>query len=112
MNYLVVRDAQGRCVGCGPNDGEYAPTVPTGGTTELSAVWVPVDPTPEDTRLAAIDSSIAANTFGTVTPKTLAELKAMSAAEYSAWFDQNVTSAAQAIGVLKRLTLVIIRRLL
>jgi hypothetical protein len=47
-----------------------------------------------------------------VTPKTIAELKAMSAAEYSAWFDQNVTTAAQAIGVLKRLTLVIIRRLL
>jgi hypothetical protein len=74
--------------------------------------WVPVDPTPEDTRIAAIDGAIAANTFGTVTPKTVAELKAMSAAEYSAWFDLNVTTPAQAIGVLKRLTLVIIRRLL
>jgi hypothetical protein len=112
VNYIVVRDAAGHCVGCGQNDGEYAPQVPAGGTTEISALYVPVDPTPEDTRLAAIDGAIATNTFGTVAPKTIAELKAMSAAEYSAWFDLNVTTPAQAIGVLKRLALVIIRRLL
>jgi hypothetical protein len=64
------------------------------------------------TRLSGVDGTIATNTFGAVAPKTIPELKAMSASEYSAWFDQNVTSAAQAIGVLKRLTLVIIRRLL
>jgi hypothetical protein len=59
MNYIVVRDAAGHCVGCGQNDGEYEPHVPAGGTTEISAVYVPVDPTPEDTRLAAIDGAIA-----------------------------------------------------
>jgi hypothetical protein len=36
----------------------------------------------------------------------------MTAAEFSPWFDANVTSAAQAIALLKRLALIIIRRVL
>jgi hypothetical protein len=66
----------------------------------------------EASRLGTIDGAIAANTLGSVTPKTVAELKAMTAAEFSPWFDANVTSAAQAIALLKRLALIIIRRVL
>ena len=66
----------------------------------------------EQTRLAAVDGNIAASTFGTVSPATLPELKAMTVAQYGAWFDANFTTAAQAIALLRRLTLVIIRRVL
>jgi hypothetical protein len=40
------------------------------------------------------------------------QLKAMTNAEFDAWWDANVTTAAQAIAVLKRLARVIIRRVL
>jgi hypothetical protein len=40
------------------------------------------------------------------------QLKGMTAAEFDAWWDINVTNAAQAIAILKRLTRLIIVRLL
>ena len=43
---------------------------------------------------------------------TLAQLKAMSATEFDDWWNANVTNAAQAIQVLKRLARVVIRRVL
>lgn len=67
---------------------------------------------PPDARLAAIDSSIAATSIGATQPATIAQLKAMSAAEYSAWFDANFGTAATLIALMKRLTLIVIRRLL
>lgn len=56
-------------------------------------------------RLAALDQAIAGDT-------TLNELKAMTNQEYNTWWDQNITTAAAAISVLKRLARVIIRRVL
>lgn len=49
--YKVVRDAQGLCRGCGPDDGNYAPTIPPGGTLESSPVFVPIDQTAAETAL-------------------------------------------------------------
>lgn len=40
----------------------------------------------------------------------LAPLRNMTNAEFNAWWDANVTTAAQAIGVLKRLVRVLLRR--
>lgn len=65
-----------------------------------------------DARLAAIDNSIAAGTIGSTQPATIAQLKAMSAAEYSTWFDANFGTAATLITLLKRLLLIVIRRAL
>lgn len=66
--------------------------------------------TSDATRLAAIDSAIAAATVGTVTPQTIAQLKAMTAAQFGTWFDANFTTAAQCIALLKALVRVLIRR--
>jgi hypothetical protein len=60
----------------------------------------------------AIDSNIASTSVGAIQPATILQLQAMTVAQYSAWFDANFTTAAQAIGLLKRLTLIVIRRLL
>jgi len=72
----------------------------------------PPPPTAEDLRRAEIDGSIAAETIGTVQPATRAQLQAMKLAQYNAWFDANFDTAAKLIGLLKRLTLIIIRRAL
>lgn len=71
-----------------------------------------VDNSASVAREGAIDANIAQTTLGGVQPATVAQLKVMSLAEYGAWFDANVTTAAQAIALLRRLTLVIIRRVL
>lgn len=42
---------------------------------------------------------------------TLQQLKGMTSAEFDTWWDANVTNAAQAIAVLKRLAKLVIRRL-
>jgi hypothetical protein len=66
----------------------------------------------ETARITEIEDSIKAATYGTTQPATLAQLKAMTNVEYSAWFDANFDAAAKIIGLVKRLTLVIIRRVL
>lgn len=82
----------------------------SGDAIPAGALVNPADVAADQTRLDAEDQAIAANTIGNVTPKNVAELKAMTVTEYSAWFDANVTTAAQAIALLKRITLIIIRR--
>lgn len=62
-------------------------------------------PDPEVVRKAQIEQAIAADSV-------IAQLKAMTNAEFDAWWAANVTTAAQAIQVLKRLARVIIRRVL
>lgn len=42
----------------------------------------------------------------------IASIKSMTQAEYDAWWAANVTNAAQAIGVLKRVVRIVCRRLL
>lgn len=42
----------------------------------------------------------------------IASIKAMAQAEYDVWWAANVTNAAQAIGVLKRVVRIVCRRLL
>lgn len=59
----------------------------------------------EHTRIEEIEAVVKGDTI-------IAQLKAMDNAAYSAWFDANVTTMAQAIQLLKRLTRVIIRRVL
>jgi hypothetical protein len=66
----------------------------------------------ESARVTEIEDSIKAATYGTTQPATLPQLKAMTNAEYSTWFDANFDTAAKIIGLVKRLTLVIIRRVL
>lgn len=56
-------------------------------------------------RLKDIDAVIAGDA-------TLAQLKAMTSAEFDTWWSANVTNASQAIAVLKRLARLVIRRLL
>lgn len=66
----------------------------------------------ESQRKATIDQNIAGATLGNAQPATLAQLKRMTLAEYAAWFDANFTTTAQLIGLLKRIVLVLIRRVL
>lgn len=66
----------------------------------------------DNVRVAEIDSDISTQAIGTVQPRTVAELKAMSKTEFFAWFDANFTSQALLIGLLKRLTLIVVRRVL
>lgn len=51
------------------------------------------------------DAAIAAD-------NVVAQLKTMTVAEFDAWWAANVTTAAQAIAILKRLARVVIRRVL
>jgi hypothetical protein len=66
----------------------------------------------DKTRLAEIDTNIQTSTIGTVMPRTVSELKAMSWTEFSAWFDLNFDTAAKVTGFVKRLGLIVIRRVL
>lgn len=59
----------------------------------------------EQARCAEFDQVIAGDA-------TIQQLKAMTPAQFDTWWDANVTSAAHAIAVLKRLARVVIRRLL
>lgn len=63
------------------------------------------DNTAELARLSAVDQAIA-------TDSTVSSLKAMTNAEFDTWWAANVTNAAQAINVLKRIARVVIRRVL
>ena len=60
--------------------------------------------TVEEQRRTAIDSAIAGDT-------TIASIKAMTNAEFDSWWSANVTTAAQAINVLKRVTRIVLRKL-
>lgn len=62
--------------------------------------------------LAAAQAKVASFDTAINTDTLIQQFKAMSAAEFDAWWDGNVTNAAQAIGVLKRLCKIIIRRIL
>lgn len=103
-NAIVQRLADGAFI---PNDGgnvdwqAFQAWVAAGNTPQPEA-----PPPPEDER----DAAIRTRTIGTVTPKTVAEVKAMTLAEYDAWFDANFDTAARAIGLLKRIVLLLVRR--
>lgn len=56
-------------------------------------------------RRASVDAAIAADT-------TIAQLKAMTPTDFDTWWAANVTTAAQAITVLKRIARVVLRRVL
>lgn len=58
------------------------------------------------------EATITGLSFGPVTPKTRAELQAMTFTEYSAWFDLNFDTLARVLGLIKRITFIIIRRAL
>lgn len=81
-----------------------------GDAIPVAAIVDPASLAADASRFSVIDNAINTATVGTVTPKTLAELKLMTNAEYGVWFDANFTTAAQAIALLKRVVLVLIRR--
>src|SRR3990167_8167661 len=72
---------------------------------DVTATLLYRDKTTEETRQEELDATITGD------PVT-SPLKTMTNAEFDAWWEANVTNAAQAIGVLKRLTKLVIRRLL
>jgi len=57
----------------------------------------------ENARIDDLETAVKTDTI-------INQLKAMTNVEYSDWFDNNITTSAQAIQLLKRLTRVIIRR--
>ncbi len=61
--------------------------------------------TAENDRIAEIDATVKTDTI-------INQLKAMTNAEFDAWWAANVTTAAEAINVLKRVVRVLIRRVL
>jgi anti-sigma-K factor RskA len=63
----------------------------------------------EQARLAEIEANISADTFGNPA-KTLKQLSEMSWTDFNTWWGANVTTAAAAIVVLKRLTYFVLRR--
>lgn len=69
----------------------------------------PLPPTPEQVanaaRLEELSAAISADT-------QITALKTMTNAQFDVWWDANVTTAAQAIAVLKHLVRVMIQRLL
>lgn len=72
----------------------------------IAGAWALQPGTPADVdreRLEAIDATIAAD-------NVLAQIKAMTNAEYNAYWAANVVTAADAIGVLKRVVRVMARR--
>lgn len=73
-------------------------------------------PTPEEVmeaeRVEAIEADIRSASLGDAQPKTIPELKAMSRNEFNAWFNASFTTNAQLVRLLRRLTLIIIRKLL
>lgn len=58
---------------------------------------------PEQARRDAVDGAIAND-------DVIASLKAMTNAQFDAWWSANVTNTAQAVAVLKRITRLVIRR--
>jgi hypothetical protein len=79
---------------------------------EPEPVVVP-PPTPEELAAIAAEAARKATFESAIGVDTIiAQLKAMTAAEFDIWWDANVTNAAQAIAVLKRLTRLMVVRLL
>ncbi|MGQ0749764.1 MAG: hypothetical protein ACT4PS_04450 [Betaproteobacteria bacterium] len=77
---------------------------------EVDAAVAAIDA--ENQVVAEIDQAIGAQTIGTVQPAAREQLTAMTRAQYNAWFDVNFDTTARLIGLLKSLTLIIIRRVL
>lgn len=68
----------------------------------------PPPPTPqqiaEAARRAAYEAAISSDSV-------LSQLRTMTVVQFDAWWDANVTSAAQVIGILKRLVKIVMRQL-
>lgn len=62
--------------------------------------------------LEGFDTAITQQQYGSVSPATLAELKAMTNAQFGTWFDTNFTNNAQALALLKALTRIVLRKVL
>lgn len=72
-------------------------------------------PVEEQARIASLTELSATTkdlTIGVAQPATIAELKAMSVPTFNAWFDANFDTAAKLVGLVRLLTLVVVRRLL
>lgn len=81
--------------------------------------WLDAAPPPTDAELqTALDTLNAAAASGATIDAAIAgdatvqSLKAMTSAEFDAWWTANVTNTAQLVNVVKRLARLVIRRLL
>lgn len=131
---LLVRSADGAILAASNTNGwqvpSFAQIVDVLGDAETYA-WPNGDPTrclwsgsaiianpacqdlaADNARIADIESNIASATIGSNPPITFAQAKAMTLAQWNTWWGNNVTNAAQAIGALKWVTLIEIRKLM
>lgn len=89
MNYKVVRDSAGLCRGCGPNDDNYQPAIPDGGSLELSDVFVPIDPTPTEQAAADRSSADVQEASDCKLDSTIMGLVDQTRAQWRAWASNN-----------------------
>ncbi len=73
--------------------------------TSRAKTQAEIDAEAESARLATIDTTIGGDTV-------LAQLRAMTNAQFDTWWSANVSTNAQAIAFMKRLARVVIRRVL
>lgn len=107
--FYIQRDGQGKVSGVFANRQlGYAEEPLANDDPELIAFINP----PPDPRTTAIDDSIKAQPLGAVQPATAAQVKAMTLAEQSAWYDANFNTIAELKALLKRLVLIVVRRIL
>lgn len=107
MSYKVVRDAQGRCRACGPDDNNFDPAVPPGGSVSSSNVWVPIDPTPTEQAVLDRAATDEAERAALKLNNQLMTFVNMTPAQIDAWCDANVTSLATARDALKLLAKIV-----
>jgi hypothetical protein len=82
-----------------------APADVQDGWSYANGVFAPYQPTAEELRQAAQEDAIAADT-------TLAQIKAMTPAQFDTWWAANITNLATLNAFVKRLARLVIRRVL
>ena len=114
---IYVYDAKGNeCSGEGIDPAPYQAIIDALPSLQAAkaARETPPPPTAEELaerqRLVDIDTTINAASFGSPAV-TLADLKAMTRDQFNTWWSANVTTAAQAMVVLKWIAWIAIRRL-
>ena len=83
-----------------------------------NAPEVPPPPTPEElasieqekTLAAELEDEVKTSTLGTAEPRTLAQLKSLTRAEFRAWYDANFTTEAQVRRLVRWILFQLVRR--
>lgn len=88
---------------------DFTPYLPLYDAWVNNAPPPPPPPPPPDPRLEEIDQDLTSGLIGGLTRD---QLKALSRNEYITWFNATFQTNAQLIGLLRRITLLLIRRVL